>query len=117
MHNNDFAECTRRKTASSRFHALPVIAVLIVSAACSERAPNNVGYLPNAYAATLLLSQQYRSDSVVAATAIDSAVRTYGYDDRADVEQELKQLTHDPDRLRTMLDSTQHLLETTKQGK
>ncbi|HVZ40197.1 MAG TPA: hypothetical protein VHI13_13040 [Candidatus Kapabacteria bacterium] len=86
-------------------------------AACSHTTSDTERQtIASAYAEIMITKNIYRHDSVRMVKAMDSVARSFGFDDRHDLMQNIVDLSDEPENLRKMLDSAQKLLERAQSG-
>ena len=67
--------------------------------------------IARAYAEMLIAKNMVAGDSASAQRSVDSVVKSYGFDNEEDLQNELKKLTANPDQFRQTLDSAQRIME------
>ena len=92
---------------------LPSLLLQSCTTKISEQERQNIAV---AYAEMLIVKNMYRADSLKGAKMADSVVRHYGFDGEGELMGKIKDLGHDQDALRAMIDSAQKRLERVQQG-
>lgn len=67
--------------------------------------------IATAYAEMLLVRNMVSGDSATVLRAIDSTLQKYGFKNEAQLQEQLDLVAMNPDQMREVLDSTQHILE------
>lgn len=67
--------------------------------------------IAKAYAEMLIAKNMVTGDSASAQRSVDSVVKSYGFDNEEELQNELKRLTANPDQFRQTLDSAQRIME------
>jgi hypothetical protein len=94
-----------------------MLPTILLMAGCTKKMSNEERQkVAVAYAEMLIVKNMQRADSVDAAKAADSVVRHYGFSGEAELMSTIKEMGHDPESLRVMLDSAQKRLERVQQG-
>ena len=92
-------------------HVLPVIAATLLLCSCEAAKIRNRAKVAKAYAEVMIVEQQLKSDSLSRLKAIDSVLKIYGYDSRAELISAIRDAGEDPDGMRMVLDSTQRRMD------